>query len=173
MRKEDKLSIGITFVVGFFVGGYLYLTNFAGFASQIATPDIEAVSEFVIVSDVYGGCREVCPSFQVQNDGSYRYLFTPGYGEDQVLRQGVLPRELERELRAVLTPAALMRQAAPIEPLICNSYTDGIDVIYEITLDGEEYTLDSCGTDVQAESRLWLTLGKIWTHFESGGNNSQ
>ena len=59
-----------------------------------------------------------------------------------------------------------------IEPAICNSYTDGIDVVYEITLDGKEYTLDSCGTAVEASSRLWEVLSSIWTYFERGINIS-
>jgi len=171
VSKNDRLSILITFLVGFFVGGYLYLTNFAGFISKIETPDIEKVSEFTIVADVYGGCRNMCPSFQIQNDGSYRYLYTPAAEAEQVMRKGTLSRELQLSIRAVVTEEALLAQSKSITPALCNSYTDGIDVKYAVTLDGETYTLDSCGTAVVAESALWTTLGTVWDFFETNGNN--
>lgn len=166
------MSIMITFFVGMFAGGYLYLTGFATILSEFATPDAEKVSQFVIVGDVYGGCQEACPSFQVQYDGSYRYLYTPAVGADQVLRQGVLPTGLHRQLKQVITPLELARQSQEVQPLLCNSYNDGIDVKYTITLDGVVFLLDSCGTSVEAESQLWTVLGDIWTYYENAGNNS-
>jgi hypothetical protein len=170
MKKEDFVSIMITFVVGFFIGGYLYTTNTARWVAEVETPDIEELSEFTIVGDVYGGCRSACPSFQLLGDGSYRYLFTPAAGADQVLRQGALPIQMRRNLRKVLTDEALLVQSKSIEPLICNSYTDGIDVKYEITIDSKDYVIDSCGTNVQSESALWVTLGEVWDYFEQTGN---
>ena len=172
MKKQDALSIIITFLVGVVAGVYMYLGNAAGWLAELATPDAtEVATAFVIVGDVYGGCRTACPSFQVSHDGSYRYLYTPAAGAEQVLREGTLPRQLQRQLTDSLTPAALAAQSQAIQPAVCNSYTDGIDVVYDISYAGEQYTLDSCGTAVVAESVLWVTLGDIWTHFESSGNN--
>ena len=57
-------------------------------------------------------------------------------------------------------------QSTTIEPAFCESFVDGIDVVYKITLDGVLYELDSCGTDVVADSVLWQTVGEIWTYFE-------
>ncbi|TXH01166.1 MAG: hypothetical protein E6P95_02385 [Candidatus Moraniibacteriota bacterium] len=171
MKKHDIVSILITFLVGVFIGGYFYLTNFAGLVAKIETPDIETVSEFTIVADVYGGCRNACPSFQVQNDGTYRYLYTPAVGAEQVLRKGALSRELLKSLQTVVTKEALATQSKVITPALCNSFTDGIDIRYEITLDGVVYRLDSCGTAVVAESKLWATLSAIWDFYETEGNN--
>lgn len=145
------------------------MTNVAGFVSEIKTPDKEAVSTFIIQAEAYGGCRQTCPSFQVQDDGSYYYLYTPEAGAEKVVRKGSIPGELEKALHKVVTIEELQRQSVVIEPAICNSYTDGIDVVYEITLDGVEYSLDSCGTAVEGESLLWTTLQSIWSHFETGG----
>jgi hypothetical protein len=171
MKRQEVFSVFITFLVGFFVGGYFYLTNAAGFIAKLTTPSVEQVSEFIVIGEVYGGCRSACPSFRVADDGSYRYLYTPSAGADQVVRQGALPRSLVRELRTVLTDRGLKRESRIIEPAFCNSYTDGIDVFYRITLDSATYTLDSCGTAVTADGQLWTTLGKVWTYFETGGNN--
>lgn len=168
MKKHDVLSILVTFLVGFFAGGYFYLTNFAGFVSAVETPDAEKIAVFTIVADVYGGCRSTCPSFQIQNDGTYRYLYTPAAGEDKVMRKGELPPSVMRELRRVVTEAELERQSVPTQPAVCDSYVDGIDVTYEITLDGMVYTLDSCGTAVSGSGELWVGLQSIWDYFETG-----
>lgn len=168
MKRQDVLSIFITFVTGFLLGGYFYLTNVAGFVSEIKTPDKESISTFVIQAEAYGGCRQTCPSFQIQDDGSYHYLYTPAAGEEKVVRKGSIPSELNRELHRLVTVTELQRQSVLIEPAVCNSYTDGVDVVYQITLDGIEYDLDSCGTAVEGESPLWVALQGIWNYFEVG-----
>lgn len=168
MKKQDIVSILITFVIGFLFGGYFYLTNFAVVVSKIETPDVEAISEFVIEATVYGGCRNTCPSFQIQNDGSYHYLYTPAAGVEKVVRKGAVPTEMMRLLRKVMNTEMLRAQSVAIESAVCNSYTDGIDVRYKVTLDGVEYTLDSCGTAVDSDSLTWKALQGVWTYFESG-----
>ena len=161
----------ITFLVGFLAGAYLYLTNFAGLVSKLETPSQAEVSTFVIVADVYGGCRNTCPSFQVQHDGAYRYLYTPAAGAEQIIQKGTLPKTLQQRLHTVVTEAALRRESAVTRPGVCNSYTDGIDIRYEITLNGEKFKLDSCGTAVNANGALWAALSTIWDYLERGGNN--
>ncbi len=172
MTRQEKLSVLITFVVGFVAGVYLYVTGFAAFLTELTVPDAEEVQgELTIVGDVYGGCRDTCPSFQVLDDGTYRYLYTPAAGADQIVRKGTLSRSQMNDLRSALVDSQLVRQSQKTQPGVCNSYTDGIDVRYEVTLDGNVYVLDSCGTDVDGEGSLWKTLGKIWDSLERGGNN--
>lgn len=167
MKKQDYISIAITFTIGCLGGIYLFLTGFAPMENKTNLPDAVALAQFVMVSDVYGGCRESCPSFQVVNDGSYRYMYTPNFGEDQVVRQGTLPISYQRQLKNALSPEDLKAQARPINPAMCNNYTDGIDVIYDITLAGEQYILDSCGTDVNTSGALWIALNNIWDYLET------
>lgn len=167
MKRQDILSIFITFAVGFFVGVYLYVSGFAGLLSEFSVDDQASVNEFVITADAYGGCRSDCPSFQVQSDGSYRYLFNPQRGAEAVLRQGTLPFDVRREVRTAITQRALAQQSREIEPVQCASFTDGTDVVYEITVDGVSYTLDSCGTEIDAESKLWQALNELWMYFGS------
>jgi hypothetical protein len=171
MKLADVLSIFLTFLIGLLVGAYFYITGMANFIASFTTPTAEEVRTFQIVGDVYGGCRAACPSFLVTSDGSYRYLYTPLNAQDAVIREGSLPRNLQRRLESVLVPTTLAQQAAPREPVTCNSYVDGIDVEYTISVDGTDYTLDSCGTQVIGDSALWVVLGEVWTHFETAGNN--
>lgn len=173
VKKPDYLSVLVTFVMGLIAGAYLYTTEAAEFIVELTVPNkAEEVIEFTVESEAYGGCREVCPSFQVQYDGSYRYVYTPGIGQPQVLRQGSLPLPVLREVRNALSEKALARQSQPVEPVVCNSYTDGIDVKYEITFAEQEYTIDSCGTAVDGKGALWQSLNGIWSYFETVGNNS-
>ena len=91
-------------------------------------------------------------------------------GADQVLRQGSIPSSLKRKLQRALTTKALAQQSQPRAPAVCNSYSDGIDVKYEITIEGNKYNLDSCGTAVDGSGQLWITLGLIWDYYETLGN---
>ncbi len=168
MSGQEIISIVVTLIVGFIFGIYIYLS---GFLPALGAPDVqtqEVVNSFSIVSEVYGGCRSDCPSFQISADGSYRYLFTPGFGQEQVIRDGTIPRSLRRDLEKAVTEDTLQAQSFEIEPSICNSYTDGIDVLYRVTYNGEEYEIDTCGTDIDTSSRLWDALVKTWNYFETG-----
>lgn len=170
MKQSEKLSILSTFIFGFLAGMYFYVTGFVFITDPTPVPTQEQAESLVIVGEAYGGCAlgGNCPSFRVASDGAYRYLYTPTAGEEQIVRDGRLPAALRRELSAVVVERSLEAQSRPIEPAICNSFTDGIDVRYEITLEGEDYELDSCGTNIDGEGELWTTLSKIWNYFETG-----
>lgn len=168
MNKQEIISIAFTAFVGLVFGIYVY---FAGWLHQFGAPDVQTqaeVNSFTLVSEAYGGCRDACPSFRIASDGSYRYLFTPAIGEEQIVRDGSIPRRLKRDLLNVMNERTLEEQSFPIEPSFCNSYTDGIDVLYRITYSDEEYDIDTCGTAVDTNSRLWNTLVKTWNYFETG-----
>ena len=162
----------ITLVVGIGCGVYLFLTGFAPLANEMADIEISPTSRFEIVSEVFGGCRNACPSFQVISNGTYRYLYTPRAGAEQVIRQGTLPIPIQNKLKAALDVREIAPQAVEVTPLLCNSFNDGIDIDYFITIDDVEYMLSSCGTDVDPSSEIWTTLDGIWEYFENLGNNS-
>jgi hypothetical protein len=167
MKKQDAMSVMITFVVGFLAGGYLYISHF----SKIIQPDTvqtqDQSSEFTIVSEAYGSCGDVCPSFQVVKDGSYRYQFTPAIGQEKTIKSGTLPLDVQRALKHSLLEEELVAQSQPIAPSDCNSRNNAIDIRYSITLEGAEYTLDSCGTNIKSAGTLWEELSSIWTYLQS------
>jgi hypothetical protein len=167
MRQQDILSILITFVVGFVAGGYLYVAHFSKILKFDTAPTQEAASEFTVVGRAYGSCDPLCPSFQVVKDGSYRYFFTKEVGQDRTLKEGTLPIDVQKTIKKELKESALVKQSQPVEPIDCNSRNGGIDVRYEITLEGAVYTLDSCGTAVDGDGELWGSLAKIWNYFET------
>jgi hypothetical protein len=166
MKRQDILSILITFMVGVVAGGYLYLVGLAPTVATLGVPSQERVESLVIESEVYGGCRDACPSFQVLGDGSYRYLYSVAYDEPQVIQSGSLSSALRRELQRSITLEALRAQSQSITPSVCSSYSDGIDVRYTITKNGEEFILDTCGTRVNTDSAMWQSVRKIWDFLE-------
>ncbi len=166
MQKQELLSIFITFIVGFFAGGYLYLNVF----TQMIQPDsdietIEELEEFSITSQAYGGCRSDCPAFRVEADGSYRYQYVPSVGEQPLLRSGTLPLGLQRQLDRALEQKELRTQAQSVTPANCNSMKDGIDIEYRVEITGELFVLDSCRTAIDSQSDSWEALSAIWTYF--------
>ncbi len=168
MTGKEITSLVLTFCIGFLFGVFIY---FSGWLQTFGESDVQTQAEansFTIISEVYGGCMTNCPSFKIESDGTYRYLFTPAHGEEQIVRDGKLPRTLRSEIAQSVIISSLKNQSKRIEPSICNSYTDGIDVKYRITVNGKLYILDTCGTDINTDSRLWNALVKIWSYFETG-----
>jgi hypothetical protein len=167
MKRQDVLSILITFVVGFFAGGYLYTTHFSKLVSPDSVQSRDEISEFSIVSKTYGGCRDLCSAFQISADGSYRYQFTREAGGEKEILTGVIPRNVLQDIKQRLDVDELVAQSQPINPVRCNSYGDGIDVSYTIAFEGAEYTLDSCGTAVDGDSELWKSLLIAWNYLQT------
>lgn len=167
MKRQDTLSILITFTVGFIAGGYLYVTHFSKILNPDSVETAESASEFTIIGEAYGSCNSVCPSFQVVKDGSYRYQFTAEAGQEKSIKSGTLPLDVQRTVKKVLVEENLVEQSQPVTPTDCNSRNNAIDVRYKISLEGAEYTLDSCGTAVDGEGELWNGLAKIWSYFQT------
>ncbi len=167
MRRQDMTSILITFVVGFFAGGYLYLTHFSKLLAPDNVQSQEEISEFQVVSEAYGRCGDSCPSFQITNDGSYRYQYVTAAGAERQFKTGTMPFNITRNIKNSIDVDDLVRQSQPVEPANCNSYNDGIDVSYTITYDGAEYVLDSCGTAVDGNGELWESLSETWSYFQT------
>ena len=165
MKKQELLSILITFVVGFFAGGFLYLNVFTQMVAQDTVQSVDEQSEFSITSQAYGGCRNDCPAFRVNADGTFRYQYSPSVGAEPVLRSGTLPRSIRRDLERDIRPSEISTQTERVSGQNCSSQADGIDIEYTITLNGAIYTLDSCRTAVDADSDSWQALSSVWTYF--------
>lgn len=150
-------------------GGFLYLIHFSKLLAPLSDiPSQSAAEEFVIVSEAYGGCRSMCPSFRLDADGSYRLELYDEESGERTFKEGVIPRDVLRNVQSAFADDdSLAEQSERINPRECNSYSDGIDVRYTVTLEGEEFTLDSCGTRVDGEGEIWKSLAKIWEYFRT------
>ena len=169
MKPQDKLSILITFVIGMFAGSYLYL---AGFATTFNLPEAstkDVYTKLVIVGDSYGECKEdrTCLSFQVLEDGSYRALFDNQDGGDAVIKEGSLSSSLRRELNTVLNVNNLQANSKILSTPDCHYGTDSTNFRFKVTLDSNDYPLDSCLSSINYEGSTWKVLTKLWEYISS------
>lgn len=167
--KQDYLVMIMTFVVGVIAGFYLYTTAFAPNFDEFVGQTEEVYEDFVVEGTQYGGDRMggTAPSFQLLENGSYRYLPYAAGGETPTAVEGTLPRELLNEVKQTLTEEALENSAQIVTRGDCMSYVDGRDFTYNVTLDGFDYTLDTCTTALSSGSIIKTTLDKLWNYFET------
>ena len=165
LSKQDKLSILITFAVGFFAGIYLYV---AGFATTFVLPEVttdDVYAGFVIEGEGYGACEtdNTCLSFQLLESGAYRGLYD-GIDGETVVKEGVIPRALRRELLEALTPTQMAIESR--ENLgSCRFSTDATNYRFEVTSEGKEYVLDTCTSALDYTGQIWTTLAKLWNYL--------
>ncbi len=161
MTHQDKLSIMITFVVGFVIGGYVYLAGFLPtyHLPEAVTPD--AYESFVIVGDSYGSCAldNKCLSFQLL-DRDYRAIL--GSGDDAQVVNGSISGALARKLLRTLTPDVLAAQTTPLSVPVCLYEETGTGFRMTITLEGKNYVLDTCVSAIDYEGAAWLALTEVW-----------
>lgn len=171
MKRQDIVNFLFTFVMGFVVGVYVYFAGFAPTTAKIENAVEDIGQTLIVTAEAYGGCERAanCPSFNVQDDGTYRYAFYPRGATERVIREGSLPLQLQQRLQRYATQNALATFSAQFDPVVCESDNGGTDIRYDIVLEDELYQLDSCGTAIDSESRLWQTLNEVWDYFQTGG----
>lgn len=166
-KRHELLSLLITFGVGVIAGGYLYLTGFAPQFEELTGQTEAAYDDLVIVGERYGGDRfNSSPSFQVLNDGTFRYLEGAILGEVPVAKEGVLPKTLLAAIKKELSPTELNKAEQPAPADTCISYVDGLDYRYTIVLERSTYKLDTCGTEFSGDSALGGALDSLWNYFQ-------
>ena len=167
--RQDILIMIVTFIVAICAGFYLYLTAFAPQFEELTGQTEEVYEDFVLEGSQYGGDRMggTAPSFQVLQNGSYRYLPYTSEGQVAQAKEGSIPRTLFNEVKNTLTIQSLETAATIVTRGDCMSYVDGIDYTYSVTVDGENYTLDTCTTNLRTDGTIAVTLDKLWNYFET------
>lgn len=170
LKKQDKLTVLSALLIGVIAGSYLYLVGYAPeWESGQGVATEEEATEFVVIGEMYGGMRMgTPPSFQIESDGSYRYLqFSDNPEMPGEATEGAIPRTLLRDLKAALTDDVLIEAAKPETKEMCAQMVDGIDYRYIVVKDGVEYELDTCTTNFEVESEAGQQLSAVWDYFES------
>jgi hypothetical protein len=168
LKKQDKLTVLSAFLIGIIAGSYLYLVGYApewGASQGVATE--EEASDFVVIGEMYGGDRAgISPSFQIEADGSYRYLpFSDNPEVPSPAVEGAIPRTLLRDLKTTLTDEVLVEAAKPVTKETCAQMVDGIDYRYIVVKDGVEYELDTCATNFSDDTEAGKALSGVWEYF--------
>lgn len=166
MKKQDITTILFTFFCGAMAGAYLFLVGFKPQVVQVTaelTPPPDPAKVITIEGQQYGGCERSgrCASFRIKDNGEYSYLATSvptatgPYG-------GALARRDWQQIRSRLSERVLSASAQSVEPEVCGSQYDLVDYQYEILYQGTSYRLDTCGTALDRESELGVTLDWLW-----------
>jgi hypothetical protein len=166
MFRQDKISIAITFVIGLIAGSYLYLTGFATTFELPEVDDSEIYAGLVITGDFYGVCDvdDACISFQLLENGGYRVIV--GNRENDLIKEGVLPRGIRLELEKSLDKESLAEFSKSLTVSSCNfDIETENNYSFTISLDETEYTLDTCETAIDYESSAWASLVKLLNYF--------
>lgn len=166
MTPQDRISLSITFVVGFLVGAYLYTTGFATTFKLPEANEAGVYTGFVLVGEAYGACREEqsCVTFQVLENGVYRAIFdTDSKGNKQVVREGRLPRHIRQTLKRELTAEGLASQSQVLAQSTCAF--EGTNYRFQITLEQLEYELDTCQSAVAYDSSSWRSLTEVYNYI--------
>jgi len=169
MERHYTLAFLTTFLMGLAIGVYVYFAGYAPVATEVVEVTQEFTESLEVVGEAYGACTSsgLCPSFQVADDGDYRYFYRPAGSDELILREGSLSRAMQADLRRSVSVNELQVASRPTNPVFCNSYENGIDVRYRVTVGETDYNLDSCGTDVNPDGALWVSLSNIWNYFET------
>lgn len=168
MKKQDKLTLLSAFLIGMIAGSYLYLVGYAPeFQSGQGVDTQNEEEEFMVVGEVYGGMRAgIPPTFQILADGSYRYVkFSDNVEVPGEVLEGNLPKDMFRSLKNSTSLEVLEDAAREIQPEMCAQMVDGLDYKYTIVKEGEEYDLNTCGTNISIDEGLGAELADLWDYF--------
>lgn len=168
IQLQDKILLVTTFVIGLVAGWYLYITAFAPHFNQYVGQTEAVYEDLVVVGDQHGGRRiGMAPSFQILKDGSFNYVTQATDGVAENHRDGTVPRAIWSEVKSALTKAKVVDLARPVSGEACASDADGTDYTYTITLQGNEYVLDTCTSNLAHDVAVKTALDKLWNYFET------
>lgn len=152
--------------MGMISGAFLYLTVFApSYESDIDTTESIGADRVVVQGSMYGGCMEMdmCASFKLVDDRSYNYLeYT-----DAEIEKGKIPSEMSDVIFSYIGSNAFFNDTKKAASDSCDSFVDGIDYRYEVTLDDEQYILDTCNTVFLYDTAAQNLLLQTWEFMDN------
>jgi hypothetical protein len=159
MTHQDRLSIIITFVIGIFVGGYLYLTGFLPTYHLPEAMTKDAYEGLVLIADAYGACQidDTCLSFQLLPDRSFTAVI--GAGSTSYTRKSDVSRGAMSSFIKAISPAALNANSQRLAEYSCR-YTgpEATNFRFQVTYEGKNYVIDTCQSQVDYQGALWKAL---------------
>lgn len=163
MLKHLWLIFIATFLFGFMTGVVVY---FAANTGKEGDGSIEPIGKgMTITASVYGGCELVgCPSYRIENNGSYAYVVWTPEGNEVRYEDTLTDKQLTI-LRSQLKLTDFDRLDDTEFTGTCPIAFDGPAYRYAIEYRGERYEVDSCIEVVDGEP-LFATLTEYFTIFE-------
>jgi hypothetical protein len=161
MTGREYFIFGSTFIMGMFAGAFVFVTIYAPEqAKDETTESANRLDAIVMEGRMYGGCEEqdACGSFRLVDDRTYSYIAYP----DADIEKGRLPSDVIESVFETVGTEAFFTATRATSPSNCTSYVDGVDYAYDVSFEGETYTLDTCTTALAQNEALQATLAPIW-----------
>ncbi len=167
MSKHHKLLILFTFLMGFLTGvfGYFWSQN-AG--DGVSTPNVEEniQSGYELLVTVYGGCERIgCPSFRLLDDGSYQYL-APTQVREYARYEDAISEKQRDSMTGLVESTDFETVGESVWEGACPIQYDGIAYRFDIRVEGDHYSFDSCVEDTENEP-LFVELVKYFGIMEA------
>lgn len=151
MLKHLYLLFVLTFCVGIGAGVLVYTQSRT--ATLETRPESPLVPEegFEILAYAYGGCERMgCTSFRMLNDGSYTYIARSVQGGDSRFEDTISEKQRGELIQLVDSTGFVALQDTEFVGT-CPAEYDGISYRYEIRVEEEQYSFDSCAEDLETE----------------------
>ncbi|MFM2423943.1 MAG: hypothetical protein RLZZ70_332 [Candidatus Parcubacteria bacterium] len=170
IKTQDKITLFSALLVGVITGSYLYLVGFAPEFESSNIPLEGESSDFVLIGEKYSADESSVPaSFQVRDDGSYRYLpESPNPEAPLPAVEGKLSRAQLSDIQSMLDASALAAVESSTIADACSAPNTTGSYLYFVTVDGIEYQLDSCIDDFSVVAGLETVLLDVWNVVAGG-----
>jgi hypothetical protein len=156
MPKHLYLIILLTFITGLASGVYVYFTTLnSDEEKSVGTPIEEG---YEVIAYTYGGCERVgCSSYKLADDGKYSYLMqSAGYGNERF--NDTLSLKQHEELDAVIEDTNYKSIKESVFTGTCPDTYDGLAYRFEIRIENERYSFDSCTQSLEEKALFELLI---------------
>jgi hypothetical protein len=149
MPKHLYLLILITFITGLVSGVYAF---FMTRTTDTRVPESQLENGYEIIAYTYGGCERVgCSSFKLDDTGAYTYL-TRSITRSNERFDDVISEQQREELGTLITDTSSLRRIeATLYSGTCPVTYDGIAYRFEIRVESDRYSFDSCRQMLEEE----------------------
>lgn len=155
-----------TLFMGILTGSYIYFINHTG-DSLVEVRELAETNEFMVIGELYGGCMRggVCASYRITSDGTYTYIGPNDEGELGDRVSGTISEKDLGRLKELVSSTDLSTIVSSTFGGTCPITYDGVAMRYDITLEGENYGIDTC-LDETGDEPLFDELQGYFVEFE-------
>lgn len=159
MLKHLYFILFLTFVTGLAAGVYVFFMTRGDGEGNVPEPRVEEGYE--IIAYTYGGCERLgCSSFKLLDDGSYTFITRTAARGNERFDDSVSERQSD-ELETLIGNTSYTRISESIYTGTCPITYDGIAYRFEIRVESERYSFDSCSESLDSEP-LFVLLTKYF-----------
>jgi len=156
MPKHLYLVILLTFITGLASGVYVYFTTLN--SDEEKSVEIPTEEGYEVVAYTYGGCERIgCSSYKLTDNGEYSYLMqSAGYGNERF--DDTLSLRQHEELNAAIDDTNYQLVEESVFTGTCPDTYDGLAYRFEIRIENERYSFDSCIQSLEEEMLFELLI---------------